>query len=65
MSDVVDLAAARQRKSEAEALRYLPGVNPFDPSNPAHIREWNTIHQLGWSEQRAHERARQEGATDD
>ena len=32
---------------------YAPGVTPFDPSNPAHISAWNTLHQLGWAEQRS------------
>ena len=31
---------------------YASGVTPFDPSNPSHISAWNTLHQLGWAEQR-------------
>lgn len=31
---------------------YAPGVVPFDSSNPDHIRAWNTLFALGWSEQR-------------
>ena len=34
-----------------EPLAYAPGVNPFDRSNPVHIRAWNTLHELGWREQ--------------
>lgn len=50
--NVIDLTCARQRNAEADQLAYLPGVTPFDRSNPAHVRAWNTLHQLGWSEQR-------------
>lgn len=56
MSGVANIADARRRRGEAAQLRYLPGVTPFDPSNPTHIRAWNTIHQLGWSDQRWKER---------
>jgi hypothetical protein len=58
MSGVVSLDDARRRKAAEGELRYLPGVKPFDPTNPAHIQAWNTIHQLGWSELRAAERNR-------
>lgn len=61
---IADLAAARLRKTEAEALAFLPGVAPFDRSNPAHVRAWNTLHQLGWSEQRFQERERRESETE-
>lgn len=47
------------RKPEInEPLAYAPGVVPFDRSNPTHIRAWNTIFALGWSEQRARENGR-------
>lgn len=62
MSSVSDIAVARQRKANADQLRYLPGVAPFDPANPVHIRAWNTLHQLGWADQRWEER---EGRCDD
>lgn len=39
-----------------EPLAYDPGVVPFDRSNPVHIRAWNALYALGWSEQRALER---------
>jgi len=29
------------------------GVPPFDPTNPAHVRVWQTIYLLGQSELRA------------
>lgn len=57
---IMDIAAARQRKVDDEPLAFLPGVAPFDRSNPAHVRAWNTLHQLGWSEQRFQERERRE-----
>ena len=57
---IADIAAARQRKVASEPLAFLPGVAPFDRSNPAHVRAWNTLHQLGWSEQRFQERERRE-----
>lgn len=50
--NVISLTDARQRKADADQLAYLPGVTPFDRSNPAHVRAWNALHQLGWSEQR-------------
>lgn len=36
-----------------EPLAYNAGVVPFDRSNLAHIRAWNTLFGLGWAEQRA------------
>lgn len=52
---VTSIAEARQRREASVAARYLPGVTPFDPSNPAHIEAWNAIHSLGWAERRARE----------
>lgn len=46
----------RGRQSSAEPLAYGHGVTPFDRSNPVHIRAWNTLFALGWSEQRSRER---------
>ncbi len=43
-----------------EPLAYAPGVAPFDRTNPAHVRAWNAVFALGWSEQRAQERADRE-----
>jgi hypothetical protein len=39
-----------------EPLAFAPGVPPFDRTNPVHVRAWNTMVALGWSEQRAQER---------
>jgi hypothetical protein len=64
MARIVDIAAARQRKADDEPLAYLPGVTPFDRSNPVHVRAWNTLHQLGWSEQRFQERERRGNETE-
>jgi hypothetical protein len=58
MARIVDIAAARQRKADDEPLAFLPGVTPFDRSNPVHVRAWNTLHQLGWSERRENETER-------
>lgn len=58
---VTSIAEARQRREASTAARYLPGVTPFDPSNPAHIEAWNAIHRLGWAEKRARE---QKGGSD-
>lgn len=44
-----------------EPLAYSPGVAPFDRSNPVHVRAWNALFALGWSEQRAQERDAGEG----
>ena len=33
-----------------EPLVYAPGVAPFDRTNPAHVRAWNTLFALGWAE---------------
>lgn len=43
----------RKAASNNEPLSYGPGVVPFDRSNPAHIRAWNTIFALGWAELKA------------
>lgn len=48
-------------KRPEEPLAYAPGVVPFDRSNPVHVRAWNTLFALGWSEQRARERGDLEG----
>ncbi len=37
-------------KPHEEPLAYSPGVAPFDRSNPAHVRAWNTLFALGASE---------------
>lgn len=50
---IADINAARRRKDEADALAYAPGVVPFDRTNPAHVRAWNTLFRLGWQEQRS------------
>lgn len=42
-------------------LAYAPGVPPFDRSNPDHVRAWNTMVQLGRSEQRARALREREG----
>lgn len=34
-----------------ESVTFAPGVVPFDASNPAHVRAWNTIFAFGKSEQ--------------
>ncbi len=46
----------RSRVPEKEPLAFAPGVAPFDRSNPAHIKAWNTIFALGWSERNTIER---------
>jgi hypothetical protein len=51
MADVIPI-----RPRSDEPLAYAPGVTPFDRTNPAHIRAWNTIFALGWSEKRRLER---------
>jgi hypothetical protein len=38
--------------AKEEPLAYAAGVAPFDRTNPVHIRAWNTLFALGWSEQR-------------
>lgn len=55
---ILDISAARLRKGDDQSLAFLPGVAPFDRSNPAHVRAWNALHQLGWAEQRVQERER-------
>lgn len=45
-------------KRPDEPLAYAPGVVPFDRSNPVHVRAWNTLFALGWSEQRAEREGR-------
>lgn len=44
-----------------EPLAFAPGVVPFDRGNPAHVRAWNSIFELGWAEERAQERREREG----
>jgi hypothetical protein len=53
MSNVILFTAASKK---AEPLAYAPGVVPFDRSNPVHVRAWNTLFALGWSELKAEER---------
>lgn len=45
-----------RREPANEPLSYATGVAPFDRSNPAHVRAWNTVWALGMSELRAMER---------
>lgn len=52
MSNVVSITLARK---PAEPLAYAPGVIPFDRTNPVHVRAWNTLFALGWSERKAQE----------
>lgn len=47
---VASIAAARERRDAKAPIGYAPGVTPFDPTNPAHVQAWNTLHQLGWAE---------------
>jgi hypothetical protein len=42
-------------RQQAAKVDYVPGVAPFDPGNPAHIRAWNALFAFGWAEQRAEE----------
>lgn len=51
--NVSNIIPFKQRGTNAE---YAPGVAPFDSNNPAHIRAWNTLFALGWSEQRFSEK---------
>ena len=41
-----------------------PGVPPFDHTNPAHVRAWNTFCALARSEERFLEKARRERRSD-
>ncbi len=43
----------RRPAGKEEPLAFAPGVVPFDRSNPAHVRAWNNIFALGWSELKA------------
>jgi len=57
-SNVIPFRALRANQAPA----YAPGVIPFDPHNPDHVRAWNTLFELGWSEQRFREMERRERA---
>jgi len=43
-----------------EPVIFAPGVVPFDASNPAHVRAWNSLFAFGTSEQ-ARRKEPQEG----
>lgn len=34
-----------------EPVTFAPGVVPFDASNPAHVRAWNSLFEFGQSAQ--------------
>lgn len=34
-----------------EPVTFAPGVVPFDASNPAHVRAWNSLFAFGKAEQ--------------